>query len=105
MNPNYYSSAGIQISMYRFTDIHYDSTTGTDAVGAGNIWDDVYDALMPYDVNVVGGRVSGIGVAGYTLGGGTHRLPSPITLLRQEHLRLLVADEPVWPHYRYRPCV
>ena len=56
--------------MSRFSSIDYDPTTGTVAVGAGNIWDDVYDALMPYNVNVVGGRVSGIGVAGYTLGGG-----------------------------------
>ncbi|KAH9930868.1 FAD-binding domain-containing protein [Fomitopsis serialis] len=36
----------------------------------GNIWDDVYSALEPYSVNVVGGRVTGVGVAGFTLGGG-----------------------------------
>ena len=34
------------------------------------IWDDVYTALEPYNVNVVGGRVTGVGVAGFTLGGG-----------------------------------
>lgn len=33
----------------------------------------VYAALAPYGVNVVGGRVSGVGVAGFTLGGGTTR--------------------------------
>ena len=32
--------------------------------------DDVYAALEPFNVSVVGGRVSGVGVAGFTLGGG-----------------------------------
>ena len=69
-NPNFSSSSGVQISMSRLDAIEYDATTGTVAVGAGNIWDSVYAALEPYGVNVVGGRVSGIGVAGFTLGGG-----------------------------------
>jgi len=34
------------------------------------IWDDVYAALEPHGVTVVGGRVPGVGVAGFTLGGG-----------------------------------
>lgn len=34
------------------------------------IWDDVYTVLEPHNVNIVGGRVSGVGVAGFTLGGG-----------------------------------
>lgn len=33
-------------------------------------WDDAYEALQPHGVSVVGGRVSGVGVAGFTLGGG-----------------------------------
>ncbi|KZT71943.1 FAD-binding domain-containing protein [Daedalea quercina L-15889] len=70
MNPNYSSTTGVQITMSRFTSIEYDASTSSVAVGVGNVWDDVYEALMPYNVNVVGGRVSGIGVAGYTLGGG-----------------------------------
>ncbi|TFY60516.1 hypothetical protein EVJ58_g5106 [Rhodofomes roseus] len=69
-NPNFSSSTGIQIAMTRLSAIDYDSSSETVAVGAGNIWDDVYAALEPYGVNVVGGRVSGIGVAGFTLGGG-----------------------------------
>lgn len=39
-------------------------------VGAGLIWDDVYAALEPLGVNVIGARATGIGVAGFTLGGG-----------------------------------
>ena len=39
-------------------------------VGAGLIWDDVYKALEKEGVNVIGGRVTGVGVAGFILGGG-----------------------------------
>lgn len=56
--------------MTRFSDVVYDATTGTAQVGAGLIWDDVYEALEDFGVNVVGGRVTGVGVAGFTLGGG-----------------------------------
>jgi hypothetical protein len=34
------------------------------------VWDDVYAALEPHGVIVVGGRVTGVGVGGFTLGGG-----------------------------------
>ncbi|CCM00866.1 uncharacterized protein FIBRA_02912 [Fibroporia radiculosa] len=70
MNPGYSSTPGVQIAMTRFNDVDYDASTGTVAIGAGLVWDDVYAALEDFDVNVVGGRVSGIGVAGLTLGGG-----------------------------------
>ncbi len=56
--------------MTRFKDITYDAKTQTAAIGAGNIWDDVYEALNARGVNILGGRVSQIGVAGFTLGGG-----------------------------------
>ena len=51
--------------MDRFSDVVYND------IGPGLIWDDVYAALEPHGVNVVGGRMSGIGVAGLTLGGGS----------------------------------
>ena len=70
MNPGFSSTPGIQISMSRFSEIKYDVATQTVSVGAGCIWDDVYAALEPYDVVAVGGRVRGIGVDGFTLGGG-----------------------------------
>ena len=56
--------------MYRFSEFKYDPSANVAQVGAGLIWDDVYAALEPYAVNVVGGRVTGVGVAGFTLGGG-----------------------------------
>ncbi|KAH7920768.1 FAD-binding domain-containing protein [Leucogyrophana mollusca] len=69
-NPGFSSTTGVQIAMYRFSDVDYDAAAQTATIGAGLIWDDVYAALEPYDVNVVGGRVTGVGVAGFTLGGG-----------------------------------
>ncbi len=58
--------------MTRFNEVTYDSATQTAVIGAGNVWDDVYEILNAQGVNVVGGRVTGIGVAGFTLGGGMY---------------------------------
>jgi FAD/FMN-containing dehydrogenase len=56
--------------MTRFNQTKLNSMTSTVDVGAGLIWDQVYKTLEPTGVNVIGGRISGIGVAGFTLGGG-----------------------------------
>ncbi|KAG9316804.1 hypothetical protein JVU11DRAFT_2869 [Chiua virens] len=69
-NPGFSSTPGVQISMTKFSEVSYDCAGQTVTVGAGLVWDNVYAALEPYGVNVVGGRVSGVGVAGFTLGGG-----------------------------------
>lgn len=60
--------------MYRFSEIKYDHVSKTAEIGAGLIWDDVYAALEPFRVNVLGSRVTGIGVAGFILGGGEWNL-------------------------------
>ena len=56
--------------MSRFNETKVNFTSGTVDVGAGLTWDQVYATLEPTGVNVVGGRVPGVGVAGLTLGGG-----------------------------------
>ena len=56
--------------MYRFNSVTYVPESETATIGTGLIWDDVYAALAPYNVSVLGGRVSGIGVGGFLLGGG-----------------------------------
>jgi hypothetical protein len=56
--------------MSRFNETKVDFTSGTVEVGAGLTWDQVYARLKPTGVNVVGGRIPGVGVAGLTLGGG-----------------------------------
>lgn len=69
-NPGFSSTSGVQIAMTRFNNVTYHADTQTADIGTGIVWDDVYSALAPYNVNVVGGRVTGVGVAGFTLGGG-----------------------------------
>jgi len=69
-NPGFSSTSGVEIAMTRFNEIKVDSTCGTVEVGAGLTWDQVYAALEPTGLNVVGGRMPGIGVAGLILGGG-----------------------------------
>ncbi|PPQ75382.1 hypothetical protein CVT24_012992, partial [Panaeolus cyanescens] len=69
-NAGFSSTTGVHISMYRFSEVSYDAARQTATIGAGLLWDDVYAKLEPYGVNVVGGRVTGVGVAGFILGGG-----------------------------------
>lgn len=56
--------------MVRFNQVIYDPSTHTARVGTGQTWDDVYSVLAPFGVTAVGGRAFGIGVGGFTLGGG-----------------------------------
>jgi FAD/FMN-containing dehydrogenase len=60
---------GISISLEKLNEVSI-STDWTAVVGAGNVWRDVYTALQPTNVTVIGGRVSNIGVSGLTTGGG-----------------------------------
>ncbi|CUA67128.1 hypothetical protein RSOLAG22IIIB_07207 [Rhizoctonia solani] len=76
-NPGFSSTPGVQIAMFKFSQVTYhpapaaaDGSVGTVEIGAGLVWDTVYARLEPLGVNVVGGRVTGVGVAGFTLGGG-----------------------------------
>ncbi|GJE93063.1 FAD dependent oxidoreductase [Phanerochaete sordida] len=69
-NAGFSSTTGVLVAMSRFSNVTYNSAPQTVDYGTGIIWDDVYEALEPFGVNIVGGRVSGVGVAGFSLGGG-----------------------------------
>ena len=56
--------------MSRFSNLEYDSASQTAVVGAGMTWGQVYDALAPHNVSVVGGRSPDVGVAGLVLSAG-----------------------------------
>ena len=56
--------------MYRFNQVTYDAKTSSATYGPGLPWDDVYSALDKHNVTVAGGRVTGVGAAGFTMGGG-----------------------------------
>ena len=59
---------GILIDLSRFNHVHYDATKSLVTVGSGSRWEDLYSAIDPYNVTVVGGRVLDVGVGGLTLG-------------------------------------
>ncbi|KAJ5124082.1 uncharacterized protein N7515_007907 [Penicillium bovifimosum] len=44
------------------------------SVGGGSIFSDIYPRLVPHNLTVMGGRVPGIGVGGFTTGGGLNFL-------------------------------
>ena len=83
----------MHISLTRFNDIVIHEDSETVEIGAGLTWADVYAYLVPKGINVVGGRLGGAGVAGYTLGGGK---PSANTSM------IRTQDIPVWKGYSWK---
>ncbi|KAK3400816.1 hypothetical protein B0T20DRAFT_390681 [Sordaria brevicollis] len=69
-NPGFSSTKGVHISLKRLDQVKLSEDKSVAEIGFGNIWVDVYKALEDSGRNVVGGRVPGPGVGGFTLGGG-----------------------------------
>ncbi|KAB8297807.1 hypothetical protein EYC80_001605 [Monilinia laxa] len=75
-NPGFSSTPGVFISLAKLNQVKLASDKNSVEIGTGNRWTEVYSALDGTNVNVVGGRVSGPGVGGLTLGGGYSWLTS-----------------------------
>lgn len=60
---------GVTIDLNNLRTIDVSSDRTLTKIGPGNRWGDVYGALTPLNLAVIGGRDSGIGVGGLTLGG------------------------------------
>ena len=94
--------------MTRFRDIVLNEEEGILEIGAGLTWTDVYSYLVPKGLNVVGGRINGVGVGGFILGGGRHS-SSLLTMLcvcstvypLSTYCRIFLEDQSVWSHHRY----
>ena len=69
-NLGFSSTPGVQIALSRFNNTKVNADDGTVEIGPALTWDEVYGALAPIGMSVIGGRVPGVGVAGLTLGGG-----------------------------------
>lgn len=65
---------GVLLTLNGLTDIEISPDNATVGVGPGNRWVDVYEALAPYDLYSIGGRMKTIGVSGLSLIGGFHYL-------------------------------
>lgn len=61
---------GLAIDLRALNQVTLSADRKQTSVGAGNLWNHVYAKLSPMNLTVIGGRVSGIGVGGLTLGGG-----------------------------------
>ncbi|PQE07599.1 hypothetical protein CJF30_00007344 [Rutstroemia sp. NJR-2017a BBW] len=69
-NPGFSSTTGVFISLVKMNQVVLSEDKSTVEIGTGNRWTDVYSDLDGSGVNVVGGRVVGPGVGGFSLGGG-----------------------------------
>ncbi|KAL8786237.1 MAG: hypothetical protein Q9195_008293 [Heterodermia aff. obscurata] len=61
---------GVTIDLGQMNAVVVNNERTITRVGPGARWSDVYSKLSPMNLAVVGGRVSDVGVAGLTLGGG-----------------------------------
>ncbi|KAF4907639.1 Bifunctional solanapyrone synthase [Colletotrichum viniferum] len=65
---------GVLLALNGLTSIEISPDNATVIVGPGNRWVDVYEALAPYGLYSIGGRMKTIGVSGLSLIGGFHYL-------------------------------
>lgn len=64
----------VLVTTSRMQEVQVDPRRGTARVGAGVRWRSVIDAAVPYGLAPLSGSSSGVGVVGYTLGGGMGHL-------------------------------
>lgn len=60
---------GITVDLKYLNSVELSEDRETASIGPGNQWGAVYEKLEPEGLTVVGGRVSGVGVGGFILGG------------------------------------
>ncbi|MEU7479138.1 FAD-dependent oxidoreductase [Lentzea sp. NPDC042327] len=63
-------TTGVLISTRRMNAVHVDPDRRTATVEAGAVWQQVIDAAAPHGLAPLSGDAAGVGVVGYTLGGG-----------------------------------
>lgn len=61
---------GVSIDMRKMNMVEPSDDLAIVRAGAGNLWGNVYQKLAPYNLTVIGGRMGGVGLGGYTVGGG-----------------------------------
>ncbi|KIK65277.1 hypothetical protein GYMLUDRAFT_38710 [Collybiopsis luxurians FD-317 M1] len=61
---------GFVIDLRAMTQIDISVQDQTVKLGPGSLWQEVYNAMAPYNVSTAGGRINAVGVGGFLLGGG-----------------------------------
>ncbi|GME25723.1 FAD linked oxidase [Neofusicoccum parvum] len=64
------SVGGVTVDLKRISSVELSADRTQTRVGTGAIWGDVYRALEPKNLTVIGGRVDDVGVGGLLTGGG-----------------------------------
>ncbi|MFD7664820.1 FAD-binding oxidoreductase [Streptomyces sp. NPDC059788] len=64
------TDGGLLVSTRRMDEVRIDAGARTAWAGAGALWGDVIEEAAPYGLAPVNGSSPGVGVVGYTLGGG-----------------------------------
>lgn len=64
---------GLLIDLRRINQLSVSSDSSVVSLGPGLRWGDVYNALDPYGVSLIGGRIPQVGVGGLILGGWSPR--------------------------------
>lgn len=62
-------NTGITIDMRAMNEVNLNDDKSVATLGVGGIWTEIYPQLVPHNLTVMGGRVSGIGVGGLATGG------------------------------------
>ncbi|KAF9876841.1 hypothetical protein CkaCkLH20_05687 [Colletotrichum karsti] len=65
---------GITVDLRELNSVTLAPDKSSASLGTGGVWTDIYPQLVPHNLTVMGGRVTGIGVGGLALGGGIHYL-------------------------------
>lgn len=58
---------GVTVDMQKMNSVNV--ADGVVKVGGGALWQDVYDAIEPHNLTVLGGRLGVVGVGGFLTGG------------------------------------
>lgn len=61
---------GLLLNISELTDVQIDPAAKTAKIGGGTRWSKVIEAAQPYNLMPVSGSSPGVGVVGYTIGGG-----------------------------------
>lgn len=67
--------AGITVDLRAMNSLTLNEDKSVASIGAGGIWSEIYPQLVPHNLTVMGGRVSGIGVGGFSTGGKSPIMP------------------------------
>ncbi|KAI4185342.1 MAG: hypothetical protein LQ348_004379 [Seirophora lacunosa] len=65
---------GVTVDLRAIKSLELSQDRRVASIGGGAIWSDIYPQMVPYNLTVMGGRVPGVGVGGYSTGGGVNFL-------------------------------